>query len=58
MKHTNQKVIPISKAYRHYRRPYPNAAEPQYYMNKLLDGMLSLATGMGCITIFFFLLTM
>ena len=58
MKHMNQKVIPISEAYRHYRRPYPNAAEPQYYMNKLLDGMLSLATGMGCVTIFFFLLTM
>lgn len=58
MKHTNQKVIPISEAYRHYRRPYPNAAEPRYYLNKLLDGMLSVATGMGCVTIFFFLMTM
>lgn len=58
MKRTNQKVIPISSAYRHYRRPYPNAADPQYFLNKLVDGALSVATTMGCVTIFFFLLTM
>lgn len=58
MKHRNHKVIPISNAYRYYRRPYPNAADPQYYLNKLLDGALAVATGMGCVTIFFFLLTM
>ena len=58
MKRTNQKVIPISSAYRHYRRPYPNAADPQYFLNKLVDGALAVATSMGCFTIFFFLLTM
>ena len=58
MKRTNQKVIPIRSAYRHYRRPYPNAAEPQYYLDRLVDGLLSVATGMGCVTICLFLLTM
>ena len=55
MNHKNQKIIPISQA---YRRPYPNAAEPRYYMNRLLDGLLSVATCMGCVTVFFFLITM
>lgn len=58
MKHTNQKVIPISTAYRHYRRPYPNAADPQYFLTKLVNGMLSAATCMGCATVVFFLLTL
>lgn len=58
MKHKNQKVVPISQAYRHYRRPYPNAADPQYYLNKVVDGLLSVATCMGCVTVFFFLVTM
>lgn len=58
MKRTNKKVIPISSAYRHYSRRYPNAAAPQYYLNKLVDAALSVATGMGCITILFFLVTM
>jgi len=58
MKRTNQKVIPISNAYHHYRRPYPNAADPQYFLNKVLDGILAFTTGMGCITIFLFLATM
>lgn len=58
MKRTNQNVIPISEAYRYYQRPYPNAAEPEYFLNKLLDGILAVTTSMGCITIFFFLATM
>ena len=44
--------------YRHYRRPYPNAADPAYFLNKLADGLLSFATCMGSITIFFYLATM
>ena len=44
--------------YRHYRRPYPNAADPSYFIDKLVDGLLSVATCMGSITIFFFLATM
>jgi len=44
--------------YRHYQRPCPNAADPGYFIDKLVDGLLSLATCMGSITIFFFLATM
>ena len=44
--------------YRHYRRPYPNAAEPGYFLDKLVDGMLALVTGMGSVTFFLFLVTM
>ena len=43
--------------YRHYRRPYPNAADPNYFIDKLVDGMLALVTGMGSITFFLFLVT-
>lgn len=53
MKHTkNTQSICM---YRHYRKPYPNAAEPGYFMDKLVDGFLSLATCMGSITVFFLL---
>ncbi len=44
--------------YRHYRRPYPNAAEPTYFLNKLVDGMLAVVTGMGSVTFFLFLVTL
>ena len=47
-----------SSAYTYYQKPYPNAVEPHYFMDKLIDGMLALATVMGSLTIFFFLLTM
>ena len=43
--------------YRYYRRPYPNAADPHYFIDKLVDGMLALVTGMGSITFFLFLIT-
>ena len=46
-----------SRTYPHYRKPYPNAAEPNYFLDKVIDGMLALATVMGSVTIFFFLLT-
>ena len=52
--HKNQSNLYI---YRHYKRPYPNAADPTYFLDKLVDGLLSAATCMGCITIFFFLVT-
>ena len=58
MKHTNQKVIPFPGPYRHYRRPYPNAADPGYFLDKILDGLLAAVSCMGCVTIFFFLVTM
>lgn len=46
------------KLYIYYRRPCPNAADPQYFINKLVDGILAVTTGMGTLTIFFFLITM
>lgn len=46
-----------SSAYAHYQKPYPNAVDPHYFTDKLIDGMLALATVMGSLTIFFFLLT-
>lgn len=64
---TETKEVPIMKRnsskknlsiYRHYRRPYPNAADPTYFIDKLVDGMLALVTGMGSITFFLFLVTM
>ena len=47
-----------SSAYIHYRKPYPNAVEPGYFLDKLIDGILATATVMGSVTILFFLLTM
>lgn len=41
-----------------HRRPYPNAADPRYFLDRFIDGALAVATGMGAITIFFFLATM
>lgn len=41
-----------------YRRPYPNAADPSYFLNKLVDSMLAVVTGMGTISIMLFLVTM
>ena len=47
-----------SSAYPHYQKPYPNAVEPRYFTDKLIDGMLALATVMGSVTIFLFLLAL
>ena len=41
-----------------YRRPYPNAADPEYFKNKLVDTILSLVSTMGVITFFFFITTL
>lgn len=41
-----------------YRRPYPNAADPSYYVNKVIDVMLAVVTGMGSVTALLFLVTM
>lgn len=51
---TNQ---PRQTHVRRYRRPYPNAADPSYFANKLVDGILAVATGMGTVTILFYLMT-
>lgn len=38
------------------RRTYPNAADRRYYLHKLLDGVLALATVVGGLTALVFLL--
>ena len=50
-----------AKRRRRYYSPYhsyPNAADSHYFAGKLLDGITSAVTGMGVITILFFLMTM
>ncbi len=39
-------------------RSYPNAAEPRYFAEKLLDAVTSAFTCLGIITVLFFLMTM
>ncbi len=55
MKRTSRKHPHLSVVYPNYRRPYPNAADPQYFIDRLVDGALSVATALGSITVFFFL---
>ena len=38
--------------------PYPNAAEPRYFLNKFIDACLAAITSAGTFTILFFLMTM
>ena len=38
--------------------PYPNAAEPGYFAEKILDGLTALVTGIGVISLMIFLITM
>ena len=58
MKHTVKKrKVRRSNLYV-YRPPYPNAADPSYYVNKIVDAALAVATSMGTITALFFLVTM
>ena len=40
-----------------YRRSYPNAADPAYFKDKLVDILLSVVSTMGIITFFLFLVT-
>ena len=38
--------------------PYPNAAEPGYFADRILDGVTALAICIGVVTVLFFLATM
>lgn len=49
-RHQKRKIVPHRRSYR-----YPNAAEHSYYLNKLTDGILTVATTCGAATILFFL---
>lgn len=39
-------------------KPYPNAADRHYFLQKVTDSILSAAICVGVVTILFFLLTM
>ena len=41
-----------------HRYAYPNAADSSYFYGKLLDGITALVTGMGTITLLFYIMTM
>lgn len=58
MKHTTHKRRMNRTGYRLYARPYPNAADPQYIADRIVDGVLAVVTAMGAITAFLFLITM
>lgn len=53
--HHNTKIIPYSKA---YRRPFPNAAEKRYYLDRAIDYALAAATSLGTVTILIFLISL
>ena len=38
--------------------PYPNAAEPGYFLHKFIDAVLASVTGAATFTILFFLMTL
>ena len=58
MKKTIRRKNAQNQLYIYNRRPYPNAADPQYFIDKLVDGALAVATSMGALTILLFLITM
>lgn len=39
-------------------RRYPNAADRSYYLNRLADGILCAASGVGLLAALFFLITL
>lgn len=50
------KTIAVQSKRKTVRPAYPNAADRRYYLGKLLDGVLALATVVGGITALVFLL--
>ena len=53
---TNKRRHPYS-ARRNHRYAYPNAADSSYFYEKILDGITAVVTGMGTITLLFYLAT-
>lgn len=51
MNRTRKKSLPNMPA-------YPNQAPPEYVLQRLLDGVTCVITGMGIVAIFIFLITM
>lgn len=51
------KTMTMNRNCRTLRRPaYPNAADRRYYLRKLLDGLLAVATSVGMVVTIVFLL--
>lgn len=50
------KAATMNRSVKPIRHPYPNAADRRYYLQKLLDGALALATVAGGLTALVFLL--
>ena len=55
MKRKPSKYAHLSVVYPSYRRPYPNAAEPGYFLNKALDYITVAVSCFGMVTTLFFL---
>lgn len=53
-----KKYAHLSVVYPNYQRPYPNAADPQYFTDKLVDALLSTATVLGTVTVICLLITL
>ena len=52
-----KKIRRYANDYRH-SRPYPGAADNRYVAEKLLDTVTSVVTGLGIMTLLFFLITL
>ncbi len=52
------KAATIYRPVKPISRPYPNAADRRYFLRRLLDGVLALATVVGALTALVFLLLM
>lgn len=50
------KTIAIETKRKRVKPAYPNAADRGYYLHRLLDGLLALATVVGALTALVFLL--
>lgn len=50
------KAATIRTSRKSVRRPYPNAADRRYLLQRLLDGVLTLATVVGGLTALIFLI--
>lgn len=50
------KTITMKRQNKVYYPVCPNAAEPEYFLHRILDGLLAVATSVGAITVFLFLL--
>lgn len=55
MTYTNKSHTYSTRRSRRYS--YPNEAEPSYFIGKLLDGITTIVTGMGTVTLILYFLT-